>query len=462
MKIVVQYDTMTSNEDVPDTTDATGAINEMIEKNNVKFVRLQFVDILGIVKNVAIPAAQMKKALSVGISFDGSSIDGFARIQESDMVLKPDPETFRILPWTAGENDGRVAGVVCDVYLPDGTPFAGCPRNVLKRAAKAAEEMGYVMNIGPELEFFLFEKRDGVPTTTPHDFGGYFDFPPVDLAEDIRRDIVIALEDMNFEIEASHHEVANGQHEIDFKYSDALTTADNVVIFKYVTKTIASAKNLHATFMPKPIFGVSGSGMHINISLFNENNENVFFDPDGDHEISDTARYFIGGLLAHIKAVTAITNPLVNSYKRLVSGYEAPVYVTWSWANRSSLIRVPAARGTGTRIELRSPDPSCNPYLSFAVILSAGLDGIRNKIDPGEPIEENIYEMDFREMVDAGIDTLPTSLSLALDHLESDDVVRSALGEHAYAAFARIAASEWDEYRVQVHQWELDRYLKLL
>jgi len=437
----------------------TDDILDTISKRNIKFVRLQFVDILGIIKNVAIPASQMEKALDVGISFDGSSIEGFARIQESDMVLKPDPETFRILPWDA--NGGRVAGIVCDVHLHDGAQFPGCPRGVLKRAEKEAEKMGYVMNIGPELEFFLFEKEDGLPTTIPHDSGGYFDFPPVDLAEDIRRDIVIALEEMDFEIEASHHEVAHGQHEIDFKYSDALSTADKVVTFKYVTKTIATNKDLHATFMPKPVFGASGSGMHINISLFNKNNENIFYDINGDHEISDHARHFIGGLLTHIRAVTAITNPLVNSYKRLVSGYEAPVYITWSWANRSSLIRVPAARGMGTRIELRSPDPSCNPYLSFAAILMAGLDGIKNKIDPGAPIEENIYEMDSHRIMDAGIDTLPTSLSLALDHLESDAVVRRALGEHAYSAFMRIATGEWDAYRTQVHQWELDRYLQL-
>ncbi|HDJ38595.1 MAG TPA: type I glutamate--ammonia ligase [Methanosarcinales archaeon] len=437
----------------------TDSILGMIGERNIKFVRLQFVDILGIIKNVAIPASQMEKALDVGISFDGSSIEGFARIQESDMVLKPDPETFRILPWDA--NGGRVAGIVCDVHLHDGAQFPGCPRGVLKRAEKEAEKMGYVMNIGPELEFFLFEKEDGLPTTIPHDSGGYFDFPPVDLAEDIRRDIVIALEEMDFEIEASHHEVAHGQHEIDFKYSDALSTADKVVTFKYVTKTIATNKDLHATFMPKPVFGASGSGMHINISLFNKNNENIFYDINGDHEISDHARHFIGGLLTHIRAVTAITNPLVNSYKRLVSGYEAPVYITWSWANRSSLIRVPAARGMGTRIELRSPDPSCNPYLSFAAILMAGLDGIKNKIDPGAPIEENIYEMDSHRIMDAGIDTLPTSLSLALDHLESDAVVRRALGEHAYSAFMRIATGEWDAYRTQVHQWELDRYLQL-
>jgi glutamine synthetase len=447
-------DTMNANEEVLDT----------IAANNVKFIRLQFVDILGTVKNVAIPAAQMEKALTTGISFDGSSIEGFVRIHESDMLLKPDPVTFRILPWKTGENDGAVAGIVCDVHLHDDTPFEGCPRNVLKRAIEEAEKMGYIMNTGPELEFFLFEMVNGVPTTTPHDFGGYFDFPPVDLAEDIRRDIVIALEEMGFEIEASHHEVASGQHEIDFKYGDALSTADRVLVFRYVTKTAATNKNLHATFMPKPVFGASGSGMHINISLFDKNDDgrNIFFDPDSDHEISDEARYFIGGLLAHIKAVTAITNPLVNSYKRLVSGYEAPVYITWSWANRSSLIRVPAARGTGTRIELRSPDPSCNPYLAFAVILMAGLDGIKNRIDPGEPIEENIYEMDFQEITDAGIETLPTSLSLALDHLKSDDVVRRALGEHAYTAFMRIASAEWDVYRVQVHQWELDRYLRML
>lgn len=440
------------------TIESSEDVLKAIRENNVRFLRLQFVDIQGMVKSVAIPVSQAEKALKTGISFDGSSIEGFVRIQESDMLLKPDISTFRILPWES--KGGAVARIICDVYLPDGEPFEGDPRYVLKRASEAAYRMGYMMNTGPEIEFFLFQKKNEEATTIPHDFGGYFDFPPIDLAEEIRQDIVIALEEMGFNIEASHHEVANGQHEIDFKYDNALATADNVITFKYITKTIAKMKGLHASFMPKPIFGTSGSGMHTNISLF-EGDRNAFYDPDEESGISNTLRYFIGGLLRHVKGLTAVTNPLINSYKRLVSGYEAPVYITWSWANRSSLIRIPAARGASTRIELRSPDPACNPYLAFAVILMAGLDGIEKKIDPGEPINENIYELTKEERSKMGIDSLPGNLTDALSCLEQDQLVQEALGKHVYRDFMRLGRADWDEYRIQVHPWEIERYLNI-
>lgn len=375
------------------------------------------------------------------------------------MVLKPDISTYRILPWDV--SGGKVARIICDVYKPNGKPFEGDPRYVLKRAMKEAEKLGFVMNTGPEIEFFLFERKDGEATNKPHDFGGYFDFPPIDRAEEIRQNIVVALENMGFNIEASHHEVSAGQHEIDFKYADALTTADNVITFKFVTKTIARMNHLHASFMPKPVFGINGSGMHTNISLFS-GERNALYDEMKEHEVSDTLRYFIGGLKKHVKSFTAITNPIVNSYKRIVPGYEAPVYVAWSWANRSSLIRIPAARGLSTRIELRSPDPSCNPYLSFAVILMAGLDGIENQIDPGEPTTHNLFHLNDGERGDMGIESLPGNLKDALDHLETDIVVRDALGDHVFRDFMRLGRAEWDAYRVRVHQWELDRYLNIV
>ncbi|MCL7412264.1 MAG: type I glutamate--ammonia ligase [ANME-2 cluster archaeon] len=440
---------MTSSEDI---------LKKITEKD-VRFVRLQFVDIQGIVKNVAIPVSQIEKAMSHGISFDGSSVEGFVRIEESDMVLKPDLNTFQLLPWR--HNGGSIARMICDVYLPGGEQFQGDPRYVLRRAIHDAASMGFEMNTGPELEFFLFEKHDGHATTIPHDNAGYFDFGPVDLAENIRREIVIALEGMGFEIEASHHEVARGQHEIDFKYGDALKTADNVLTFKYVTRTIANNMGLHATFMPKPMFGENGSGMHVNISLFKDG-ENAFYSPDNEHGISDTLKHFIGGVLKHINAITAVTNPTVNSFKRLVPGYEAPVYVSWSGANRSSLIRTPAARGSSTRIELRSPDPSCNPYLAFATILSAGLDGIRNQIDPGEPVSDNIYEMDAEERADRNICSLPGTLRDALNELEQDEVIINALGSHVLKDFLRLGRTEWDAYRVQVHDWEIQRYINIM
>lgn len=430
-----------------------------IEEKQVRFLRLQFVDIGGMVKNVGIPVSQAEKALTAGIAFDGSSIEGFVRIEESDMLLKPDINTYQILPWDV--NGGKVARLICDVYKPNAKPFEGDPRYVLKRALQEAAKRGFVMNTGPELEFFFFKRNDDQATNIPHDFGGYFDFPPVDLAEDIRQNIVVALENMGFNIEASHHEVSNGQHEIDFKYADALTTADNVITFKFVTKTIARMNNLHASFMPKPIFGINGSGMHTNISLF-KNGKNAFYDESKDMEVSDTLRYFVGGLKKHVKSLTAVTNPIVNSYKRIVPGYEAPVYIAWSGANRSSMIRIPAARGMSTRVELRSPDPSCNPYLSFAVILMAGLDGVENQIDPGEPTTLNLFHLSEEERKEHGIESLPGSLKEALDNLETDSIIRDALGEHVYEDFMRLGRAEWDAYRISVHDWEINRYLNII
>jgi len=430
---------------------------KIIQEKNVEFLRLQFTDISGIVKNVAIPATQMGKALKSGISFDGSSIEGFARIQESDMVLQPDLSTFSLLPWRSkdGSNEARL---ICDVHLPNGKPFEGDPRHVLRRQLDIAREMGFKMNVGPELEFFLFEKQNGGSATTPHDYGGYFDLGPVDLAEDVRREIVRALTQMDFTIEASHHEVARGQHEIDFVYDDALKNADKVVTFKYVTKTIAMQAGLRATFMPKPIYGAAGTGMHANISLF-RGMENAFFDPDTDMNISDLARFFVGGLIEHACAITAIANPLINSYKRLVSGYEAPVYITWSGPNRSSLIRIPAGRGLSTRLEFRSPDPTCNPYLTFAVILAAGLDGIKRGIDPGDAVDLNVYHLTPGERKSLDIKTLPANLKEALDYLEADKVIREALGEHVYENIMRLGLLEWEAYNTFVHPWEIERYI---
>lgn len=430
-----------------------------IEENKVRFLRLQFVDIGGMIKNVGIPVSQAEKALKSGIAFDGSSIEGFVRIEESDMVLKPDIDTYRILPWDI--SGGKVARLICDVHRPDGKPFEGDPRYVLKRAIGEAAKHGFLMNTGPELEFFFFKIKDEQATTIPHDFGGYFDFPPIDLGEEIRQNIVVALENMGFNIEASHHEVSIGQHEIDFKYADALTTADNVITFKFVTKAIARMNNLHVSFMPKPIFGINGSGMHTNISLF-KGGKNAFYDDSKDMEVSDTLRYFVGGLKKHVKSFTAVTNPIVNSYKRIVPGYEAPVYIAWSGANRSSMIRIPAARGMSTRVELRSPDPSCNPYLSFAVILMAGLDGVKNKIDPGEPTTLNLFHLNEEERKAHGIESLPGSLKEALDYLEMNSTIKKALGEHVFEDFMRLGRAEWDAYRIRVHDWEIDRYLNII
>jgi len=433
-------------------------ILEKVKELKVKFIRLRFTDILGIPKNVEIPTREFQKALEGKKMFDGSSIQGFVRIEESDMYLKPDYSTFIINPW---EEEKEVARITCDIYNPDGSPFEGCPRNNLKRVVREVEEMGFTANFGPEMEFFLFFRdENGKATTKTHDQAGYFDLLPIDLGEEARRDIVIALEKLGFEVEAAHHEVAPGQHEIDFKYCDALTAADRIMTLKLTSKTIALKHNLHVTFMPKPIFGINGSGMHTHLSLFKKG-ENIFYDPNGKYRLSQEALYFIGGLLKHAKGFTAITNPLVNSYKRLTPGYEAPVYIAWSERNRSPLVRIPAERGVGTRAELRSPDPSCNPYLAFAVILKAGIDGIKKQIDPGEPVTQNIYTMSQEEKKSLGIENLPSTLNQALDELEKDEVVKSGLTDHLLTNYFEAKRKEWETYRIQVHQWELDRYLTI-
>ncbi|MGM0445038.1 MAG: type I glutamate--ammonia ligase [Bacillota bacterium] len=427
------------------------------EELNVKFIRLQFVDILGIIKNVAITVDQLEPALDGKIMFDGSSIEGFTRIHESDMYLKPDFDTFAIFPWHKEESS--IARLICDIYTPDGEPFIGCPRNTLKKVINEAKEMGFEMHAGPEPEFFLFEKdKNGNPTTITNDNGGYFDLSPVDLGEKARRDIVLALEEMDFDVEASHHEVAPGQHEIDFKYTPVLRTADNVATFKFVTKRIAMEHNLHATFMPKPIFGENGSGMHVHQSLFKDG-ENAFYDPDDKLQLSELAYHYIGGILKHSKAFTAITNPIINSYKRLLPGYEAPVYITWSTQNRSALVRVPSARKDATRIELRSPDPAANPYLAMAVTLKAGLEGIKNKIDPGEQTTDNIYDMNAIERSKRGIESLPGDIMKAVEYLNQNSVIKETLGQHIYEHFVVAKEVEWHEYSTQVHDWELDQYL---
>jgi len=428
------------------------------EEKNVGFIRLQFTDIMGVPKNVSIPREQLDKALDGELMFDGSSIEGFARIEESDMYLKPDPSTFMVFPWTL-EEEVAVARLICDVYNPDNTPFIGCPRYALKRALDKAAEYGFSMNVGPEAEFFLFLKdEEGRPTLHTHDRAGYFDLAPVDLGENARRDMVLTLQKMGFEVEASHHEVAPGQHEIDFKYDDALRTADKIVTFRSVVRIIAQRHGLHATFMPKPIYGIAGSGMHLHISLFKEG-KNVFYDPDAPDQLSKTALQFIAGVLHHAKALTAITNPTVNSYKRLVPGFEAPVYIAWSYRNRSPLVRIPARRGIGTRMELRNPDPSCNPYLALAVILRAGLDGIEKGMEPPETVDQNIYEMDLEAREKAGIESLPGTLREALVELAKDEVIKDALGPHIFDRFTYAKRSEWEDYRARVHDWEIEEYL---
>lgn len=424
---------------------------------NVRFIRLQFTDILGIIKNVAIPVDQLDKAMAGELMFDGSSIQGFVRIEESDMYLRPDPSSWAVFPW---QRDGGItARLICDIYNSDGNPFEGCPRLTLKRVMEEAAQMGYVAQAGPEPEFFLFERdADGSPTTRSHDQAGYFDLSPIDKGEQARRDMVLALEEMGFEIEASHHEVAPAQHEIDFKYADAVTTADRIATFRFVVRQIAMNHNLHATFMPKPIADIAGSGMHVHLSLFS-GEENAFFDSEAPDGLSPVTRHFIGGLMAHARGFAAITNPLVNSYKRLVPGYEAPVYIAWSMQNRSPLIRIPAKRGSSTRIELRNPDPSCNPYLALAVTLAAGLEGVRRGIEPPPPVEGNLYEFNEEERIQAGIESLPGSLWEAIQALEKDSLIRDTLGEHIYNLFVEAKRIEWDQYRSRVHQWERDRYL---
>ena len=425
------------------------------QEKKIEFIRLQFTDILGTIKNVSLPVIQLEKALSQGISFDGSSIEGFTRIEESDMILKPDPRTFVTFPWESADE----ARLICDVYTPNGQPFPGDPRYVLTKAIEEAEELGFTPKIGAECEFFLFHlTEDGAPTTLTHDKGGYFDMGPVDRGERARRSITLALEQMGFEVEPSHHENAPGQHEIDFKYSTALTAADRVSTFKFVTKTVARQHGLHATFMPKPIYGIAGSGMHVNISLFRDS-ENAFYNHKEPYELDPVAIHFIAGLLAHAKSITAITNPLINSYKRLVAGFEAPVYVSWSASNRSALVRVPAGRKKSTRLELRSPDPSTNPYLAFAVMIKAGLDGIKRKLTPPDAVTCNIYELSQAERNASGIENLPRDLNQALEALTADPLMLETLGEHVFTNFVKAKRLEWEMYQSKVHPWEVETYL---
>lgn len=433
-------------------------IFRMVEEEDVEFIRLQFTDIFGTLKNIAITSSQLEKALDNKCMFDGSSVEGFVRIEESDMYLYPDYDTFEIFPWRPQQ--GKVARFICDVYTPDGKPFEGDPRWILKKTIKEANEMGYRFDVGPECEFFLFHTDDnGLPTTLSHEKAGYFDLGPNDLGENIRRDMVLTLEEMGFEIEASHHEVAPAQHEIDFKYDEVLKTADNIQTFKMTVKTIAKRHGLYATFMPKPKFGISGSGMHINMSLATEEGKNIFADENGKIGLSDDAYHFIAGIMKHARGMSAITNPLVDSYKRLVPGYEAPVYIAWSAKNRSPLIRIPASRGNGTRVELRNPDPTANPYLVLALCLAAGLDGIKNKIEVPESVDCNIYEMTPGERRAAGIENMPADLKEAVDCLVADEFLCSVLGEHITTKYVEAKMKEWENYTTRVSQWEIDEYL---
>lgn len=434
-------------------------INKIAKEEDVRYLRLMFTDILGTIKNMEVPISQLEKVLDNKMMFDGSSIEGFVRIEESDMYLYPDLDTWLVFPW--GSEQGKIARLICDVYKPDGTPFAGDPRNNLKRVLRKMEDMGFTdFNLGPEPEFFLFKTdENGKPTFDLNDEGGYFDLAPTDLGEDCRREIVLELEELGFEIEASHHEVAPGQHEIDWKYSRALEACDNIQTFKLIVKTVARKHGLHATFMPKPVFGVNGSGMHCNMSLFNEEG-NTFYDADSESGLSDTAYKFIAGLLHHAKAYTAICNPIINSYKRLVPGYEAPVYIAWSTQNRSPLIRIPASRGLSTRVELRSVDPSTNPYLALSTLLAAGLDGIASDREVPAPIDRNIYIMDAEDREANGIYDLPKNLAEAVEELKNNPLILDALGDHISRSFIEAKEIEIATYISQVTDWEINQYLR--
>ena len=435
-------------------------ILKMVEEEDVGFIRLQFTDIYGTIKNMAVTVSQLEKALDNRCVFDGSSVEGFAELGESDMYLYPDLNTFEIFPWRPQQ--GKVARMICDVHYPDGRPFELDPRYILKKVVKEAEEMGYTLKASPECEFFLFHTdEDGIPTTITHEQGSSFDVGPLDLGENARRDMVLTLEDMGFNVETSHHELAPAQHEIDFHYDDALSTADNIVTFRMVVKTIAKRHGLHATFMPKPKQGINGSGMHINMSL-SRDGINIFQDKKDENGLSKEAYHFIGGIMRHMKAITFITNPIVNSYKRLTPGYEAPVYIAWSLKNRSPLIRIPSSRGEWTRVELRSPDPSANPYLALAVCLAAGLDGIKNEIMPPKSVDRNIYKMTEKERMDAGIEALPGSLHEAAKEFKKDVLIQKVLGKDLSRKYIKAKTKEYDEYRSQVTEWELNKYLHLI
>lgn len=449
-----------SLQDFPRSLDGASRqdVQNLASKFEVDFLRLQFTDVLGANKNVEVPRSQFAKALEGEIMFDGSSIEGFVRIEESDMLLKPDLATFRVLP--VEDEGGRVARLLCDIYTPDESPFAGCPRLTLKRQLAHARKLGFDMMAGCEAEFFLFERSpDGSASTTTHDDAGYFDLGPVDKGEEIRRVIIAQLLAMGFEVEAAHHEVARGQHEIDFRYADALTTADNLATFKFIVRNVAASYGYAASFMPKPIEGINGSGMHTHQSLFRKNGDNAFHDPKAENELSGIALSYIEGLLQHARGFCAVTNPLVNSYKRLVPGYEAPVNVAWSMRNRSPLVRIPDRRGTGTRCELRMPDPSCNPYLALTVQLASGLDGIEQKLEARPPVNRNIFTMSFRDRRKYRIDELPRDLHEALVELRKDKVITAALGDHLTERFVEAKEKEVEDYQRHVSSWEIDRYL---
>jgi len=442
--------------------DGIEQVLRQVEEQGVRFIRLQFTDILGVPKNVEIPVERLKTAFSKGITFDGSSIEGFVRISESDMYLIPDPNTFALYPWSLN-SPAKTARLICDVYTPDGQPFSGDPRYALKRVVEEAAKLDYTMYVGPEPEFFLLHLEGGRPTLNLQDRGSYFDLMPVDLGEETRKEIVLALEAMGFQVEAAHHEVAPGQHEIDFHYADALKTADNIMTFKMVTRTIAKSFGLHATFMPKPIMGINGSGMHTHISLFKvKGGKNAFYDPADEYNLSAVARHFLAGIIEHIGAITALANPTINSYKRLVPGYEAPVNISWGRINRSALIRIPASNTpeASTRLELRSPDPSANPYLAYAAILKSGLDGIKRRLEPPPPVEENIYEMSEQERKEHEMGSLPADLGEALAALKRDEVVQEALGEHILSKFLEAKYRELAEYRTIITKWEIEKYLE--
>jgi len=435
------------------------AVLEKLKKDRVRFLRLQFTDIMGINKNVEVPEAEFEKAVDGQILFDGSSVEGFARIEESDMLLKPDLDTYVLYPWQ--EETGSVARLICDICNPDGTPFPGCPRSTLKRICDQAADMGFVMHAGPEPEFFLFLRgEDGQPTTDSHDRGGYFDLAPIDRGEDARRAIVNVLDSLGFAVEAAHHEVAPAQHEIDFRHRPAVECADNISTFRFVVRKIALDFGLHATFMPKPVFGINGSGMHVHQSLY-KNGKNAFYDRKAEDGLSTVARGYIAGVLRHCKDFCAITNPLVNSFKRLVPGYEAPTHIAWSERNRSPLARVPARRGDGTRVEIRMPDPACNPYLALAVMLASGLDGVEQGWDPGPPVNKNIFTLSYRERRRHKIDSLPDNLGHAVDLFSKSKFMREVLGDHIFFQYIQAKQQEWNEYIALVHDWETDRYLAL-
>ncbi|MDR3189871.1 MAG: type I glutamate--ammonia ligase [Lactobacillaceae bacterium] len=436
-------------------------IRNFILEENVQFLRLQFTDVFGAIKNVGVPVSQLEKVLNNNLMFDGSSIEGFVRIQESDMYLYPDLSTFMIFPWATDSKGGKVARIICDIYTAAREPFAGDPRGNLKRVLGEMNEAGYKnFNLGTEPEFFLFKlDANGNPTTELNDKGGYFDLAPLDLGIEVRREIVLEMETMGFEVEAEHHEVAPGQHEVDFKYADALEAADNIQTFKLIVKTLARKHGYYATFMPKPVSGINGNGMHTNMSLFTDEG-NVFFDETGDMQLSKTAYNFLGGILDHATAFTALTNPTVNSYKRLTPGFEAPVYVAWSGSNRSPMVRVPASRGNSTRLELRSVDPTANPYLAFAGILAAGLDGIARELEPNHAVDRNIYLMDEAERKAAGIIDLPDTLLAAVNNMTEDKIVLDAIGSHMAEAFVTAKRLEYSSYRQEVSTWEIDTYLE--